>query len=482
MQDFTALLPIDVLIVGGGSSGSVLAARLSEDPGVNIVLIEAGKRISSRETKLVDDLGRLPLDGQSDLIWSYSSGRVSGCCLGGSSSINGGYFIRATPADIDQWNIDRWSYHEVLQYFTKSESDKNFGGSGHGKSGPMEINRVYSDEKFISACIEVGHEFCADKNMMVGPGVGPVPLNSSAAGVRLSTERTYLRSAELRPNLSVLTRLTVLRVKVKRERVIGVEVLDGSGEVKFIRAERVILCAGAIHTAQILLHSGIGDYQMLKNVGIPVVHHLPGVGTGFSEHPEVVVPVEYGRNDKSSSSRNFALLHTVLNTSDNLEIRPYTVPFSVGILGASDEISRIGIAMMKPSGRGKLAVYSDNPLTALSIHHELLNNSADRLAMESGIAQLQELFSTASMRGAKVLCKDPATLLQQFLSPSQHLTGTAKMGKESEGGSVVDADLKVFGIEGLFIADASILPSIPSRGPHATIIMLAEYAAHLLSR
>ncbi|MGA9870018.1 MAG: mycofactocin system GMC family oxidoreductase MftG [Rhodococcus sp. (in: high G+C Gram-positive bacteria)] len=474
----------DVVVVGGGSCGSVLAARLSEDPSCSVVLLEVGPGYRSAAeipTALLDACA-LPVGPRSPWIDGYRAeltpdtavdvarGRV----LGGSGAVNGAYFVRARPGDFDSWPAS-WSFDDVLPYFRALENDLDFGGDAHGSAGPMPVSRVAASvrspitDTFFGAALAAGYRFDADKNDPFSTGgVGPVPRNVLGAR-RVNAASAYLLPAMTRANLTVHDRTTVLGVTFGGARASGVTVERG-GVVSHLRADRIVLCAGSVRTPQLLMLSGIGPADPLTELGVPVVMDHPRVGRGFTDHPELLVPWQLSNIGRRSSPLE-AVLHV-----DDLEIRPYSASFDSFIAGIPAGRPMIGIGLMRPESRGDITLVSRDPADAPRVRHRYLASPADRRAMSDGHALVLDLIGRAGT------AQEPAAPGrvgdgQALLGTSLHLSGSCAMG---DGDSVVDEFCRVRGIEGLFVVDTSAFPVVPSRGPHATAIMFAERASDLL--
>lgn len=470
----------DVVVVGGGSCGSVVASRLSEDPSCTVVVLESGPGF-----RTVDDVPAEVLDAHvlpvgpgspwidrypAELTPSISREIARGRILGGSGAVNGAYFIRARPADFSRWP-DFWSFDAVLPYFRVSENDADFGGDVHGASGPMPVSRVKQGasskitDMFVDAALAAGFAADPDKNdPNSSGGVGPVPRNIFGS-VRTNAALAYLIPSMLRQNLTVLDRTTVLGVTFEGMRASGVTMLR-NGEVSHMRAGKVVLSAGAVRTPQLLMLSGIGPSKQAAEFDIPVVADHPRVGQGFSDHPEIGVYYKFSEESPAASPIE-AVLHV-----DDLEIRPYSSPFDRMIPGLPIGDPMFGIGLMRSEARGHISLLSNDPADAPMVRYRYLESGVDRSAMGVGLDLVDELMSAvvpmASVAGDRLTGR---------LGTSLHLSGSCAMGDD---GSVLDDHLRVRGVEDLYVVDTSAFPVVPTRGPHATAIMLAERASDIV--
>jgi predicted dehydrogenase (TIGR03970 family) len=468
----TAAVPhSDVLIVGAGSAGSVVAERLSADPGRTVTVLEAGPALADPELLALTANGlQLPIGVGSPLARRYLTTLtdrhalklpiVRGATVGGSGAINGGYFCRAAPRDFDRAGVPGWAWSDVLEHFRAIETDLDFDGPAHGKSGPIPVRRTRemtgTTETFIAAAERAGFSWIDDLND-AGPeqvsGLGAVPLNI-VDGVRTGSGAAYLLPALARPNLILLERTRAVRLRFSGTAAVGVDVTGPQGLVT-LSADRIVLCAGAIESAHLLMLSGIGDETMLRAAGVPVVASLP-VAASCSDHPEWVLPTNW------TVAPGRPVVEVLLSTADGVEIRPYTGGFVAmtgdGTAGHPDW-PHIGVALMQPRSRGRITLVSPDPDVPPRIEHRYDSEPDDVAALRRGSELARELAGAATSVGSPVW------------STSQHLCGTAPMG------SVVDPRCRVYGIENLWVIDGSILPAITSRGPHATIVMLGHRAA-----
>ncbi|MEV0671120.1 mycofactocin system GMC family oxidoreductase MftG [Mycobacterium sp. NPDC050441] len=468
----------DVLIVGAGSAGSILAERLSVDPSRRVTVVEAGPAPSDpRVAAQITDALRLPIGAASSVVRHYASVLtdnppryteiIRGSVVGGSGAVNGGYFCRGLPTDFDRWGVPGWSWDDVLPHFRTIETDLDFDTVLHGDGGPITVRRVREFDgctaSFVDAATSAGFGWIDDLNgsdagAALPPGVGAVPLNING-GNRVGPGGAYLQPALDRPNLRLVTDTRVGRVLFRANRAVGVRCDDGS----VLSADRIILCSGAIGSAHLLLLSGIGPSAELEALGIEVVSGLP-VGMHTVDHPEWVLPVSW------TPTHDLPPLEAVLTTADGIEVRPYTAGFAAMVHGPGHdpaELPHLGVALMSPHSRGRVRLVSADPKVAPVIEHRYDTVAEDVEALRRGAELARELVShTAEVGDAS-------------WSTSQHLAGTAPMGAGAE--AVLDPTCRVLGIEGLWVVDGSIMPAITSRGPHATIAMIGHRAAEFLA-
>ncbi|MGE2832495.1 mycofactocin dehydrogenase MftG [Mycobacterium sp. SMC-4] len=458
----------DVLIVGAGSAGSVLAERLSADERCTVTVVEEGPSATDeRAAHHIADGLRLPIGPGSPVVRRYptvltdapvrTAEIMRGAVVGGSGAVNGGYFCRARPDDFDSWESPGWTWADVLPHFRAIEHDLDFDTPAHGRNGPIRVRRVSEFDgataSFVETALAAGYAWIDDLNTErpLPAGVGAVPLNIHD-GQRVGPGGAFLQPALARPNLTLLTDTRVQRLLWRDTTVIGVQVAGPAGIVE-LRADRVVLCAGALETARLLLTSGIGPSPMLQAAGIDVVADLP-VGVDTVDHPEWVLPVAW------TPTRAVPPLEAVLTTEDDVEIRPYTAGFGtmVGAAAGPTDHPHLGVTLMRPQSRGRVALVG----AEFVIEHRYDSVPEDVESLRTATVLAGELADGA-------VCGEPSW------ATSQHLCGTAKLGH------VVDARCQVFGVDALSVVDGSILPVIPSRGPHATIVMIGHRAAEFFA-
>lgn len=470
----------DVLIVGAGSAGSVLAERLSSDAARSVTVIEAGPGPDDAGVATLTRNGlQLPIGAGSPLVARFETELtrepprvthlVRGATVGGSGAVNGGYFCRATPGDIAGWGLPGWSWEQVLAHYRAIETDLDFGaGPEHGGTGPIPVRRTHdltgNTAAFVDAAAQAGFDWVVDLNAgNVSDGIGAVPLNI-VDGIRTGPGAAFLEPARSRSNLSVRSATRATRIRIERGRAVGVDVVGPDG-ADVLTADRIVLASGAISSAHLLMLSGIGDERQLGAAGVPVTVAAP-VGARYADHPEWVLPTKWA----VAPSR--PVLEVVLRLRGELEIRPYTGGFVAMVGDGADghpDWPHLGVALMRPRSRGRLSLVSADPAVPPHIEHHYDSEPADVAALRDGVALARELVSAATEVG------------EPSWSTSQHLCGTAPMGADGDPHAVTDAQCRVRGVDGLWVIDGSVLPAVPSRGPHATITMLAHRAAEFVA-
>ncbi len=526
----------DYVIIGAGSAGCVLANRLTEDPNVRVVLIEAGGRDWSPYIHI--PAGFMKLLDHPTLTWGYhaepdpgTAGRAilypRGRVLGGSSSINGLIYVRGQPEDFDHWaqlGNRGWGWDDLLPYFKKAENWEGEETEVHGKGGPLftsKMDRSPLCAAVIEAGKEIGLEYREDVNdLPAGAGDGIAWCQQTRGGRRrASTARTYLRPALKRPNLQLVAKARVQRILFDGTRAIGVEYERG-GTVEHADAGReVILSAGAIGSPHILQLSGVGAPEHLTRVGIPVRHALAGVGRNMQDH--YIARISYkvsGAQTVNERSRGLALAGEivrylvtgkgmltysaslaaasvkVLEESATPDVQCSIAPgsFKDGQIGALDDFPGItaGAWQMRPLSRGYVEAKSSDPAEAPAINPRYLSEQTDRRAIVGGLRFVRRLFAAPALAkycGAEILPGTQAETDDELLdyarqkgSTVYHATCTCKMGSDQM--AVVDDLLRVHGLDGLRVIDASVMPAVTSTNTNAPTIMIAERGADLIRR
>ena len=525
----------DYIIVGAGSAGCTLANRLSEDPHVRVCLIEAGKKDGHLLVRMPAGVGGL-LRGAGGYNWGFETTPQKhmnnrklfwprGKGWGGSSSINGMIYIRGHARDYDQWRqmgLGGWSYADVLPYFRKSEGYEKGEDDFHGGQGPLKVSDSPMDNPlyraFLKAGEEAGYALTEDFNGAQQEGFGPYQ-RTIHAGERWSASFAYLRPiVDLRPNLTVISTGLVTRIEFENGRAVGVEVVEGKGrKARTLRADaEVIVCAGAVQSPQILMLSGIGDPDSLKKLGIEVQAESPNVGKNLQDHLDITVihemtqplsaysaqkgvkrigvGLKYLMTKTGVAADNFLQAGAFLKSRPGLDRPDLQLHFLNAIMmdHGREALEKDGFTIhgcqLRPESRGSIELASNDPFAHPLIDPNYLAVEEDRRVMRESVKMIREICGQNALtpyRGAEILPGESVSTDEEIDAFVQnkgetiyHPVGTVAMGAQSE--APLDERLKVRGVEGLRVIDASVMPTLVGGNTNAPTIMIAEKAADMI--
>ena len=486
----------DIAIVGGGTSGCILAARLSEDPSRRVVLIEAGPDPRPVPNVIRDPARQGELVGGSDFVRRYAVSRpdgsavrvLSGRVVGGGSTVNNLAAIRPMRADFDTWarfGGARWSYRSMLPVLCSIEDDDAFGDAEHhGRGGPVPIEHpVTLDgnpaiDALVRAAADLGLPRCDDVNGPLPFGVC-APAYTTRAGERASTAATHLEHARTRPNLTILADTTVARIAGAGRVATGVDVI-ANGRRRTVAAGKVILSAGVFHSPQVLMLSGVGATDALASLGIPAWLPLDGVGRGLSDH--AVVPLAFDAGPDPAAA-DLPKLRIVARSDPARAIPDLHVFVRPARRRDGTATMPVSVHLLEHRLRGTVRLASLDPFEIPAVELRLAEHPDDVRALVNGMGLVERLAMRPALRPFIGPLRDPAAgvdraaYVRRTFESYQHSVGTCRFGPDDDPDAVVMSDLRLRGTDNVWVADASVLPTVPHGNPNLAVMLVAETAA-----
>lgn len=517
----------DVIIAGAGAAGAIIAARLTEDPGRSVLLLDAG--LDFPDTESLPEEIRYAY-GRDRNIWDRAFGAGTkygwgyraratdrapdifaprGKIVGGSSAVNAQIFLRGLPEDYDSWakaGNDEWSYQHLLPFLCMNETDLDYGDQPyHGDAGPIRARRFKDNElnpehaAFHAAALDAGYSDCPDHNAPDSTGVGALPLNN-AEGIRWSTAIGYLNPARPRPNLTIQGDTHVCQVLFEGKRATGLQI-DHGGTASEVHGGEVLLCGGSIGSAHILLLSGVGPAADLEVMGVPVVCDLPGVGKNLREHPQVGVTVRAKEQYQTSGMEprlQMGLRYTASGSTlrNDMLILPASFATEEGyyVTAHSKPVGfYLTACLYLAASAGELSLASTNPQQQPLLNYNYLADPSDTRRMREAIRiiidllehePLKELVAERVAPTDAELATDAALdeWIHTQVNTSHHVSSTCKMGPGIDPMAVVDQHGKVHGLENLRVADAAIMPDCVRANTNITSMVIGERIADFMRR